>query len=75
MAHPLDQLEDIDELLDALTEKLQPLIKTPVHDHANKLPVADKARLYVLTTYALQSLLFCSSPAPLPSTPTSFGHH
>ncbi|CCX34758.1 Similar to Nuclear nucleic acid-binding protein C1D; acc. no. Q5XJ97 [Pyronema omphalodes CBS 100304] len=58
MAHPLDQLEDIDELLDALTKKLQPLIKTPVHDHANKLPVADKARLYVLTTYALQSLLF-----------------
>ncbi|KAI9779855.1 MAG: hypothetical protein M1839_007168 [Geoglossum umbratile] len=51
----IDQLEvQIDDLRDAL----EPLLATALSHHAAKLPLLDKAKLYVLTTYAIESLLF-----------------
>ena len=51
-----DQLnDDIDDLEDAL----KPLIARALSDTAQNLPVLDKAKLYALTTYAIESILFC----------------
>ncbi|KAI5844784.1 exosome-associated protein [Tricharina praecox] len=61
MAHalePLDLLDDLDDSLSVLTSTLAPLLSTPLSDVATSLTVADKARLHVLATYALDSLLF-----------------
>lgn len=52
----ISQLDDhIDDLEDALT----PLLKAALSDAAGKLPLLDRAKLYVLATYAVESLLFC----------------
>ncbi|KAI9769417.1 MAG: hypothetical protein M1840_004119 [Geoglossum simile] len=51
----IDQLEaQIDDLLDAL----EPLLSTALSHHTAPLPLLDKAKLYVLVTYAIESLLF-----------------
>lgn len=55
-------LDTLDDRLDDLTTALAPLLSQTIQDSATKLPVADKARLYVLTTYAIESLLFCALP-------------
>jgi exosome complex protein LRP1 len=59
-----DQLDAVDDRLDELSTALEPLLSKTVADHATSLPVADKARLYVLTTYAVESLLFCTPSHP-----------
>lgn len=46
--------EDIDELEDALA----PLLRAPLTSAASKLPLLDKAKLYVLHTYAIESIIF-----------------
>ncbi|KAA8914654.1 putative exosome-associated protein [Sphaerosporella brunnea] len=53
-----DQLDSVDDRLDELSVALEPLLSKSIGEHATTLPVADKARLYVLTTYAIESLLF-----------------
>lgn len=55
----LSLLEQLDDNVDDLEESLQPLLNRPLIGTSKKLPVLDKAKLYVLTTYALESLLFC----------------
>ncbi|KAH0543764.1 hypothetical protein FGG08_001946 [Glutinoglossum americanum] len=57
------QLEvQIDDLRDAL----EPLLATALSHNAAKLPLLDKAKLYVLVTYAIESLLFClTQPAAI----------
>jgi exosome complex protein LRP1 len=52
------QLDQLDEDLEKLAPALQPLIKD-VGNISSKLPLLDKAKLYVLTAYAIESLLFC----------------
>ncbi|KAI1463684.1 NADP-dependent oxidoreductase domain-containing protein [Daldinia caldariorum] len=52
----LDRLEDE---LDNLEEALQPILGN-ISDVANKLPLLDKAKLYVLATYSIESMLFSS---------------
>jgi exosome complex protein LRP1 len=59
-----DQLDVVDDRIDELSAALAPLLEKSVAEHATTLPVADKARLYVLTTYAVESLLFCAFPLP-----------
>lgn len=54
----LDLLEDLDDQLKALSDVAEPLSNANVQDIATKLTVSDKARLYVLVTYAIESLLF-----------------
>jgi exosome complex protein LRP1 len=57
----IDQLEvQIDDLRDAL----EPLLATALSHHTTKLPLLDKAKLYVLVTYAIESLLFCTYGPP-----------
>lgn len=56
----LPQLERLDGDIDGLEEALQPILKG-VSDLSSKLPLLEKAKLYVLATYALESMLFCRS--------------
>lgn len=63
----LPQIDRLDGELDTLDAALQPLLGS-VSDVAAKLPLLDKAKLYVLVTYSIESMLFCERPAP-PSTP------
>lgn len=52
------QLDRLDDELDTLEEALQPILGN-ISDVASKLPLLDKAKLYVLATYSIESLLFC----------------
>ncbi|KAH9206608.1 Sas10/Utp3/C1D family-domain-containing protein [Leptodontidium sp. 2 PMI_412] len=51
-------LETLDDEIDDLEESLQPLLKSALSETASKLPLLDKAKLYVLATYAIESMLF-----------------
>ena len=52
-------IESLDENIDDLEETLEPLLRNALSDTAGKLPLLDKAQLYVLVTYAIESILFC----------------
>ncbi|OCL02765.1 hypothetical protein AOQ84DRAFT_273104, partial [Glonium stellatum] len=54
--HPL--LEQAEENIDDLEEALAPLLNTPLSDISSKLPLLDKAKLHVISTYAIESILF-----------------
>ncbi|KAI8627854.1 Sas10/Utp3/C1D family-domain-containing protein [Xylariaceae sp. FL1651] len=56
-ANILPALERLDDGVDNLEEALQPLIKN-MNDVASKLPLLDKAKLCVLMTYSIESMLF-----------------
>jgi exosome complex protein LRP1 len=49
----------LDDNIDDLEEALEPLIETALSDRASRLPVLDRAKLYVLVVYAIESILFC----------------
>ncbi|KAL2054124.1 hypothetical protein ABVK25_005663 [Lepraria finkii] len=51
-------IELLDDNIDDLEEALEPLMKAALSDSAGKLPLLDKAQLYVLVTYAIESILF-----------------
>ncbi|KAL2009167.1 hypothetical protein VTN00DRAFT_7361 [Thermoascus crustaceus] len=51
-------LEQLEDHVDDLEEVLQPLLQQPLSATTKKLPVLDKAKLHVLITYTLESLLF-----------------
>ena len=52
-------LEALDDNIDDVEEALSPVLKAALSDTAGRLPVLDKAQLYVLVTYAIESILFC----------------
>ena len=52
-------LEQLEDNIDDLEESLEPLLTTALSTTTSKLPVLDKAKLYVLLTYTIESLLFC----------------
>ena len=59
--------EDVHELVGELTSNiddleaaLAPLTSKPLATTSSKLPLLDKAKAHVLTTYALESILFNS---------------
>ena len=52
-------IEQLDDNIDDLEEALDPLLRNALSNTAGKLPLLDKAHLYVLITYAIESLLFC----------------
>ncbi|KAG0650496.1 Exosome complex [Hyphodiscus hymeniophilus] len=54
----LSLLETLDDEIDDLEEATLPLVKAPLSETASKLPLLDKAKLYVLVTYAIESILF-----------------
>lgn len=53
-------LERLEDNLDDLEEVLQPLLEQSLSETSKKLPLLDKAKLHVLLTYALESLIFCT---------------
>lgn len=55
----LSLLELLDDEVDDLEEALGPLLNTVLSETSSKLPLLDKAKLYVLITYAIESVLFC----------------
>lgn len=56
-------LERLDSQLDDLEDALQPLLGN-LDEMSSQLPLLDKAKLYSLTAYAIESLLFCTSAMP-----------
>lgn len=54
----LSLLEDLDDEIDDLEESLAPLLRSDFSEIISKLPLFDKAKLYVLVTYAIESILF-----------------
>ncbi|KAK0937935.1 hypothetical protein LTR29_010500 [Friedmanniomyces endolithicus] len=54
----LSLVEDMGSNIDDLEEALAPLLKTALSASTSKLPLLDKAKLYVLVTYAIESILF-----------------
>lgn len=52
------QLDDLSVSIDNLEAALKPLIDD-LGSVASKLPLLDKAKLNVMTCYAIESLLFC----------------
>ena len=53
-------LEKLNVDLDQLEAALKPVLGD-VGDVSSKLPLLDKAKLYVMVTYAIESILFCES--------------
>ncbi|KAL8944285.1 MAG: hypothetical protein Q9216_000580 [Gyalolechia sp. 2 TL-2023] len=52
----------LDDDIDGLAATLVPLTKNSLPDIASRLPLLDKAQLYILVTYAIENILFCWSP-------------
>ena len=63
-------LEQLDDNVDDLEEALTPLLIQDVSSTAGKLPLLDKAHLYVAVTYAIESILFCKYKAALEASLT-----
>lgn len=51
-------VEDLTANIDDLEESLEPLLNAALSASTSKLPLLDKAKLYVLATYAIESVLF-----------------
>lgn len=57
----LHLLSLLDDRLDDVKTSIAPLLNAPLTENASKLPVVDKAKLYILQVYAIESLLHCAS--------------
>jgi hypothetical protein len=55
----LQLLDQLDDEVDDLEEALSPILEKALSSTVSKLPILDKAKLYVLVTYAIESILFC----------------
>jgi exosome complex protein LRP1 len=53
-----DLVEDMSGSIDDLEAALAPLLNATLSSSVSKLPLLDKAKLYVLATYAIDSVLF-----------------
>ena len=51
-------IESLSSEIDDLETSLSPLLTTPITSLTTRLPILDKSKLYVLSTYAIESLLF-----------------
>ena len=58
-------LEQLDDDIDDLEDSLAPVLKSALSTTSSKLPLLDKAKLYVLVTYAIESILFCMLSATI----------
>lgn len=54
--HPL--VDELSSNIDDLEESLAPILKNTLSNSTSKLPLLDKAKLHVLLTYAIESVLF-----------------
>lgn len=53
-------IEQLEDNIDDLEDVLEPLLGQPLSATTQKMPVMDKAKLHVLITYAIESLIFCT---------------
>ena len=53
-------LGQLDINLNELESALEPLLEQALSETVNNLPLLERAKLYVLTTYAIESILFCA---------------
>ncbi|KAF9872248.1 exosome-associated family protein [Colletotrichum karsti] len=53
------ELDKLENSIDSLEDALQPLI-SDLTEMSNELPLLDKAKMFALTAYAIESLLFSS---------------
>lgn len=58
----LPLIEQLEYDIDDLEEALQPLIQNSLPALTQKLPLLDQAKLYVLLTYAIESIIFSVFP-------------
>jgi exosome complex protein LRP1 len=59
-ANLLPLLEQLDDDVDDLEDALQPLLGSSLNKMSKNMPIFDKAKIHVLTTYTLESLIFCT---------------
>lgn len=59
-------LERLDDQIDDLEDALEPLLEN-LEDLSSQLPLLDKAKLFSLTAYAIESMLFCKFSHLTPS--------
>lgn len=52
-------VDDLRDSVDDLEIALAPLLRQNHAEITSKLPLLDKAKVSVLTTYAIESILFC----------------
>lgn len=57
-AELIPMLEDLKDNIDELEEALAPLLNTNLNDITTKLPLLDRAKLDVLVTYGIESIIF-----------------
>jgi hypothetical protein len=62
----LSLLEDLEDNIDDLEESLEPLLAAALSVTTKKLPLLDRAKLYTVLVYSIESLLFCITPLLLP---------
>ena len=53
-------LNRLDSQLDNLEDAMEPLLEN-LEEMSAQLPLLDKAKLFSMTAYAIESLLFCKS--------------
>jgi exosome complex protein LRP1 len=58
-----DLVEDLEVNIDELSAILSPLLNAQLSTTASSLPLLDKAKLYVLAAYSIESLLYSSLQA------------
>lgn len=61
----LSLLEQLDDDIDDIEDAVAPFLQKSIPEFASKLPLLDKAKLYTLVTYAIESILFCKLPIHL----------
>jgi exosome complex protein LRP1 len=54
-------IDQLDDNLDNLQEVLGSLITKSLSETAATLPLLDRAKLYILATYSIESVVFCKS--------------
>lgn len=57
-------LEQLEDSIDDIEEVLEPLLERGLTATAQKLPLLDKAKLHVLLSYSIESLIFCMQLRP-----------
>jgi exosome complex protein LRP1 len=57
-AELLSLIDDLEGDIDDVEEQLDPLLTESLSTTTKKLPLLDKAKLYVTVVYAIESLLF-----------------
>ena len=62
-------VEQLDDNIDDLEEAASLLLRNALSETAGKLPLLDKAKLYVTVAYAIESIIFCLSRLPLRNGP------